>query len=1165
MDKNAIRKYAVWARNELIARVTQKAEQYEITELKTTSPDADSIGERVLTATEKKQRQALIAKINHDGFGQVMEEVAYTWFNRFTALRFMEVNNYLPSHTRIFTNESGEFKPQILADAIQLELDGLNMDKVYELKNANKTEDLYKYLLIVQCNALSNILPGMFQRIEDYTELLLPDYLLREGSIIERLVAEIPEDNFDISSENGQVEIIGWLYQYYISEKHEDVIKAVGKVAVTKNDVPAATQLFTPDWIVHYMVENSLGRLWLEGHPDNELKTEWKYYLEECRQEETVDSQLDELRKEYAAQKPEDILCIDPCMGSGHILCVLFDVLVRIYENYGYSAREAVSSIVEKNIWGLDIDERAAQLSYFTVMMKARQYDRRFFSRGIQPNVFSVRESNEIDKYAIDFFCGNNNDIRKSIETILSEMRDAKEYGSMIETSSQPWDLLYSRFAELNQEISMYSTIIKDELLPLVKSAQALSQKYDVCVTNPPYLSRMSAALKNYVLKNYADYSGDMFAVFVIRDLRFCKPNGFSAMMTPNVWLFIKTYEKLREQIVNTKSISSLVQLAKGSFFREAAVDIVTFVLSNRYMKDYKGKYVRLEDFKADMDVQKEKLLEAAHNPDSHYIYNPSMASFKNIEATPIAYWCTDALYKHFLDSPKLASISAPRQGLATADNNRFLRLWHELRLSDIGFGRTSCDDALASGYKWFPYNKGGAFRRWYGNRDYVVNWKNDGYEIKNFKDANGKVRSRPQNLQFYFHQSITWSDITSGSFSGRYSETGSIFDVQGSSAFPKDDVLFYMLGFMNSSVSQAILKMLNPTLHTQVGDLSRLPVVVDESRKAYVESLVKECVNAAREDWNSHENSWDYQTPFCKNNYELVKDEIAAIGNEQKRRFEDQKEREVKINQAFIEIYGLQGEMDASVNDEDVTLSLPDELRTTKELISYAVGCMFGRYSTERDGIVYAGGEWDDSQYGLFTPDKDGIIPICDDEYFEDDIVNRFVQFIKIAYGQKNLESNLQYIANVLNGNGTAREVIRNYFLSDFYIDHCSMCSVTGSGKRPFYWLFDSGKKNGFKCLVYMHRYKADTIARIRTDYVHEQQSRYRTAISNLEQRVSGAASERVKLNKRLVTLQAQATEIREYEEKIHHLADQMISIDLDDGVKHNYEIFKDVLAKIK
>lgn len=1169
MDKNAIKKYAVWARRELISRVTQKALQYGITEDNIVSAEATSVNGVILSNNELKQRKALIECISEKGYQQVMEEVAYTWFNRFSALRFMEVNGYLPSHVRVFTDEDNNFKPQILAEAINLEMDGLDMEKVYALKDANDNDALFKYLIIVQCNALNPILPGMFQKISDYTELLFPDNLLREGSAIQQMIEMIPEDDWQ-----DAVQIIGWLYQYYISEKHEQVIKAVGKVTVDKEDIGAATQLFTPDWIVRYMVENSLGRLWLEGHPNDELKSEWKYYLDEADQEEDVQTQLEIIRKEYASLLPEQIKCIDPCAGSGHILAYMFDVLMQIYEAYGYTAREAVHSIIENNIYGLDIDERASQLSYFTMMMKGRQYDRRFLVRKDedgnpdipQPHVFTTVDSNHIDKAIVEYFCNNKTSLEQAIDTIIRELYDAKEYGSILQVTNQEWQILRERFNEINEDINIFRDSCLNELLPLVQVAEVLAGKYHAVITNPPYLNRMNAKLKNFVLNEYADYSGDLFSVFMYRNMKFCMPNGYSAFMTPNVWMFIKTYEKLRGYIINNKLISSLVQLAKGSFFQEAAVDIATFVLRNTRSSRFAGTYLRLEDFKADMTVQETKVLEASANMSCEYIYNPSQQEFNKIEATPIAYWCTEKLYHHFETAPQMATVSPPRVGLQTGDNNSFLRLWHEVSIADTCFDAVSSEDALSRQLKWFPYNKGGEFRRWYGNRNYVVNWENDGLAIRNCKNEQGKVRSALRNSGFYFKSGITWSDITSGSFSGRYCENGFLFDVQGSSSFPEESKIMYVLGFLNSSVSQELLKMLNPTLHTQVGDLSRLPLVVSDEYKDAVEEVVVRCIQRAKHDWNQNETSWNFEKhPLCSGEGKLS-EKYEELAFNQAKAVQEQQEDEVKINEYFIEIYGLHSEMRADVDEDNITLIKPDVTKEIKRLISYAVGCMFGRYSVDVPGLVYAGGEWNESKYVSFKADKDNIIPICDDEYFTDDIVGRFIRFVEVVFGKDNLSENLSFIAKALGGNGQPKEIIRNYFLNDFYLDHCANYQVSGSGKRPIYWLFDSGKKNGFKALVYMHRYQPDTIARMRTDYVHEQQSRYRTAIADLEQRIASATtSERVKLSKRLKTLQEQAVEIQGYEEKIHHLADQYISIDLDDGVKKNYEIFKDVLAKIK
>lgn len=1158
MDKNAIKKFAVWARTELIARVSLKGVEYGITEDNIEDANADSVGGKVLTANEKKQRQALIAEIKDKGYKQVMEEVAYTWFNRFSALRFMEVNGYLPSHVRVFTDEENNFKPQIITEVIHMDLDGLDMEKVYELKDAEKTEELYKYLLIVQCNALNKILPGMFQKIADYTELLLPDNLLREGSVIEQMIKLIPENDW-----KDAVQIIGWLYQFYNTEPKQEVDAKVKKgIKVIREDIPAKTQIFTPDWVVRYMVENSLGRIWQEGHPSDELSKNWKYYMQSAKQDENVEKIVDAEVASLAELRPEDIKCIDPCMGSGHILVYMFDILMQIYEVYGYTTREAVASIIENNIYGLDIDERAAQLAYFSVMMKARQYDRRFFSRGIQPYVYAVVESNHVDKFVVEYFCNNNSELMASMNDIISEMKDAKDYGSLTHVSTQNWTILYERFSEILDDINIYREVALRQLLPLVQVAEILSCKYHVVITNPPYLGGggMNETLAEFARDNYFEAKNDMFAIFIERGNELALPGMFNCMVTMQSWMFLSSYEKLRKKILDTKTIETLLHMdnqVMGIAFGTAVV-----VLKTKKIENYKGtyNYIYYSDIVEDTPVSFPVVGNRYAQVSDEY--------YRDIPGSPIAYWISSKTRDSFLSEESIGTVAPPKQGLATADNERFLRLWHEVDIQKIGFGISSCDEAKTSGKKFFPYNKGGAFRRWYGNRDYVVNWENDGYEIKNFKDDKGKVRSRPQNLQYYFKPAITWSDVTSGSFSGRYAEQGFMFDIKGSSGFPDKELLPYVLGLLNSKVAQAFIKILNPTMTTQVGDMTRIPVIkadVDE-----ITLLSKECIDEAKADWDSFETSWDFKIhPLIRcggkqNSY--IKDAFESWALECEQRFRNIKENEEKLNQKFIEIYGLAGEISPEVNEKYITVSKAYLERDIRSFISYAVGCMFGRYSLDVDGLVYAGGDWDASKYASFAADKDNIIPICDDEYFEDDIVGLFVEFVKTVYGEETLDENLKFIADALGGKGQPKDVIRDYFLNGFYTDHCSKYSVTGSGKRPIYWLFDSGKKNGFKALIYMHRYQPDTIARIRTDYVHEQQARYRTVIADLEQRIANASTgERVKLNKKLTTLQAQDTEIRTYEEKIHHLADQMISIDLDDGVKKNYAIFQDVLAKIK
>lgn len=1205
MDKNAIKKFAVWARTELIARVSLKGVEYGITEDNIEDANADSVGGKVLTADEKKQRQALIAEINDKGYKQVMEEVAYTWFNRFSALRFMEVNGYLPSHVRVFTDEENNFKPQIITEAIHLDLDGLNMEKVYELKDAEKTEELYKYLLIVQYNALNKILPGMFQRLSDYTELLLPDNLLREGSVIQQMIELIPEDDW-----KDAVQIIGWLYQYYNSEKKDDVFTALKKnVKITKENIPAATQLFTPDWIVRYMVENSLGRLWLEGHPDVKEQllpteeeqsaymkgnrdpedTKWHYYLEEAEQERSVQAQLAEIRKEYAALTPDQLKVIDPCSGSGHILAYMFDVLMKIYESYGYTTREAVASIVENNLYGLDIDNRAAQLAYFAVMMKARQYDRRFFSHGIQPHVYAIVESNQVDKFAVDYFCNGDAKLTAAMDAIIKELHDAKEYGSILTVTPQDWSALYDRFAEITEDINMSRETALRELLPLVQVAEALAQKYDVVVTNPPYMgsNNMGITLSSFVKTNYPNSKSDMSTVFMELYQHRCKHNGMYAMINIPVWMTQSSFSALRRNLLGSATFVNMLHLGRGVFGSDFGT--TAFVVRNGLEKDYTAIYRRLFEGLTQVDsidVKENWFFEGKG------IYHAKQHLYDKIDGLPIAYWVTKGQVAAF-DFPALNTLAEPRQGFATGDNERFLRFWQEVDFSHACFSCKNRDEAKQSEKRWFPCNKGGAFRRWYGNNERFVNWENDGAEMIDFS---GSVIRNPS---YYFRQGMTWSTATMSKLSMRYSPVGFLFESKGSVCFPIDDRnLSYLLALLNTKIVEKLLLVLAPTVDYHEGPLGRIPVIVSKEHFADVSRLSEQCVSLARYDWDSFETSWDFQrhpllqyavfTPQMvakeeANGY-LTMNGIAdayrhweQVCNE---RFNQLKTNEEELNRIFIDIYGLQDELTPEVEDKDVTVRKADFGRDIRSFISYAVGCMFGRYSLYNEGLLYAGGPgWDlgslvekiqDYLHGQgksrfpeneFYPDADNIIPICDDEYFTDDIVGRFVEFVKTVYGADTLDENLKFIADALGGKGQPKDVIRNYFLNDFYSDHCKIYQ-----KRPIYWLFDSGKKNGFKALIYMHRYRPDTIARIRTDYVHEQQARYRTAIADLEQRIANTSTgERVKLNKKLTTLQAQDTEIRIYEEKIHHLADQMVSIDLDDGVKKNYAIFQDVLAKIK
>lgn len=1172
MDKNAIKTYAVWARNELRDRVSKKLDQYEITA--SADANADSVRGKLLTKDEKSQRAKAIEKVKEKGVDQVIEEVAYTWFNRFSALRFMEVNNYLPTRIRVFTDENNSFKPQILTEAIHMELDGLDMEKVYDLKEKNNNDELFKYLIITQCNALSKILPGMFQKIADYTELLFPDNLLREGSVIEQMIKKIPQEDFNAESGNGQVEILGWLYQYYISEKHEEVVDPLHGKVVKKEEVPAATQLFTTDWVVRYIIDNSVGRYWIERNPESKLKDDLQYFVM------PKDGNLPIVNEKVT---PQDITVFDPCVGSGHFLVYTFEVLIKIYVEYGYTEREAAKEIVEHNLFGLDIDDRAVQLAYFAVMMKARQYDRRFFSRDLQPHVYCIEESNGITSaplhdMGIGFSQEEYGKAVKQIMQLIEEFQDAKEYGSILQITKHDWDSL-RRFAvprgvsEGQLELDIHGEqAAAARLQDIINVAEIMTKKYAVVATNPPYLNKYDPALKKYLYDTYKDYWNDLFSVFIYRNGLYCQRDGYLGFMTPFVWMFISSYEKLRHYVINNLSITTLIQF-EYSAFSDATVPICSFVIKNS-QNDERGTFIRLSDFTGGMEVQKRFFLDGVRETSScTYIYEANQKDFEKIPGSPIAYWANANIFADFEKGVPVGEIAEVKRGMTTSDNNRFLRYWPEVAWDRVCTNASDKEKALESQAKWFPYSKGGGYRKWYGYQEYLIDWENDGKNVIDFAKTINKSYTRTiVNISYYFRPSVGFCYITSGPFSMRWIPEGFLYDSGGPGMFADEKTRIKLIACMNSKPAQVILKMISPTINLQIADVVRMPFLFEDNKYELIERIVKENISISKQDWDSYETSWNFNSdPIVRKalsrdhwngegpiTIEYVYRFLAQDFEENFRRL---KENEEELNRIFIDIYGLQDELTPEVEDKDVTVRRPDREGDIKNFISYAVGCMMGRYNYGGSGLEYAGGTWDASKYKYYPADVDGILPICDDEYFEDDIVGRFVDFVKEVFGAETLEENLKYIADSLGGSGSPREVIRDYFLNGFYTDHLKMYQ-----KRPIYWLFDSGKKNGFKCLVYMHRYKPDTIARIRTDYVHEQQSRYRTAIAGLERQIADAStSERVRLNKRLSTLKAQAEETRKYEEKIHHLADQMISIDLDDGVKHNYEIFKDVLAKIK
>ena len=1183
MNKTAIKNFAIWARNKLIADVSYDARLIGITEDGIAKPLPQSFGGTQffdigtaepysISGEAVRQRDKLIEVIQQKekdtdyktAYQYVIEEVAYTWFNRLIAIRFMEVNDYLPSHIRVLSSESGKLEPDLVTTPFDAELPFTAEEEaqIFQLKQDNKLDEVFRILFLKQCNALNEILPALFEKTKNYTELLLSLSVIDQDGVVYHLIHDIPEDDFNIER-GGQVEIIGWLYQYYNTEPKAAAFAKNGKI--TKEEIPAVTQLFTPDWIVRYMVENSLGRLWVEGHPDCGLKENWKYYLEEAQQEPEVQAKLAEIRKEYAALNPEDIKLIDPCMGSGHILVYAFDVLMQIYESAGYSQRDAAKSILEHNIYGLDIDDRAYQLAYFAVMMKARQYNRRILNGENTCHVYAIQESNGINRAHLKYFGAGMDDIEKNaakmqLEGLLDTLTDAKEYGSILNVESYNWDLLRRFVAaeDTDGQISMDSVGVEDtaeQLNRLIDIGETMAREYWVTCTNPPYAgtSNLSANVNNFVKKNYPDSKADLFAVFIERCRQMTVSNGFQAMITQHAWMFLSSFEKLREKMMLTETVNMAHLGARA--FEEIGGEVVqttAFVRCANHVEGYKGTYCRLieptsQQGKADMFISGQNQ------------YRVGQISFSKIPGVPVAYWISPEVLKLF-DERTVGSIADAKSGMTTTDNTRFLRLWEEVNCQKIGFGYGNIADTQDMKYKWFPFCKGGDFRRWAGNESFVVNWFNNGEEIR--VAAEGATGGRLVNIDCALRECLVWTKISSANISLRMKKQGIFFSDAAPGVFANRETLYYLLALLNTKYANEIIKLINPTLNFVPGAVSSVPVKKDEKNKGKIIEIAEGNVQLSEQDWDSFETSWDFKKHPLLQNVSTISEAFNQWQAECDDRFNQLKTNEEELNRIFIDIYGLQDELTPEVEDKDVTVRKADLGRDVRSFISYAVGCMFGRYSPTYDGLAYAGGTWDDGKYNIYKPDADGIIPICDDEYFEDDMMGRFVEFVRVVYGDGSLEDNLRFIANALGGKGQPKEVIRNYFLNDFYADHCKIYQ-----KRPIYWLFDSGKKNGFKCLIYLHRYQPDTIARIRTDYVHEQQARYRTAIEGLEKQVAAATStsERVKLTKQLNKVQAQDTELHQYEEKVHALADQMIKIDLDDGVKHNYEIFKDVLAKIK
>lgn len=1191
MNKTAIKNFAIWARNKLRADIILKAGLLGITDkgiVEPQKPTADDlqifdIGTsqpvQLKGRTAIEQRDSLVAAIKakhlkqSEAFDAVIEEVAYTWFNRLIAVRFMEVNDYLPSRVRVLSSENpAKAEPDFVTNPFDtdLEFTPAELDLIDDLKDHNKSDELFQFLFIKQCNKLNEILPELFEKTNDYTELLLNVSFTDKDGIVWHLVHDISEDDFNIEKQ-GQVEIIGWLYQYYNTEPKDKVFGRPSGQKIRKEDVPAATQLFTPDWIVRYMVENSLGRIaihnlkygdWNESERAkiDTFKAKWKYYLEEAEQsQEIIDRfRFEESNKYNRGDVPPyvDSTFLDPCMGSGHILVYAFDVFMDIYTAQGYTERDAAQRIVEKNLYGLELDDRATQLAYFAVMMKARSYDRRFFTRGIRPNLCSIQESNSLNTDYLKLF----GDLKPTAQKLVDEFIDAKEYGSILNLSITADEIaqLESKYAEIDETIfdNIFDTIrqvgLRTTFAPLIKQAKIMIKKYDVVCTNPPYMggSGMNGKLNAFAKKNYPDSKSDLSTIFMEKCLDMSAIKGYISMINIPVWMFLTSYEGLRKKLLLERTFVNLVHPGRGIFGSDFGT--TTFTIRNQKIPDYLGSYRRLFDVQG--EVKSNDVREAAYLSEKGNFF-ADQNKFFNIPSCPIAYWVGENIFEIYNSAVTIDQIAQPKQGFATTDNNTFLRLWFEVSILEFS---TEIRDSnqIVDGITWVPYNKGGAYRPWYGNLDYVCNWSKAGQKLKCHPSA------VLRNLDYQFKRSITWSLTNSSYFGARFRKEGSLFDTNGMSLFASDDLYYYLLAFLCSKPATEFMKITNPTLASQVGDIARLPVLhPQEQQKQIIDEKTIESIEISKSDWDSFETSWDFKNhPFLAQSSKLKAQSALLISDcystweaECAERFNQLKANEEELNRIFIDIYGLQDELTPEVEDKDVTVRKADLQRDIRSFISYAVGCMFGRYSLDTEGLAYAGGDWDNEKYKSFIPDEDNCIPITDTAYFEDDIVGRFCEFVKVLFGEDTLEANLEYIAKALGNKGnTSRDIIRNYFLNDFFKDHCKIYQ-----KRPIYWLFDSGKQNGFKALVYMHRWNADTIGNMRVEYLHRIQRTYEKEIEREQDTIDNTTNnrDRATATKRKEKLLKQLKEAKDYDAKVAHLALSRPDIDLDDGVKVNYE----------
>ena len=1217
MDKSAIKKFATWARVQLKQEVQKQAAVMGITAAAIQEPlpastrdilyfDQGTGTPSALTGETIRLRQKVVDDLKQrmlstdyaTAFEAFVETMAATWFNRLAAIRYMEVNGYISDGLWILGSQiPGKIDPDLVTTPLDSNLDFTVEEKRQLLtwKENQELDEVFNFLLLKRCHQLADILPGLFEKAGDVSDFFFHSSFIDRVGVVYHLTHDIPAEDWQ-----NQVQIIGWLYQYYNAELKDQVYAGLKKgQKVTKEKIPAATQLFTPDWIVRYMVENSLGRIWIQGHISNpsqekELaeKFGWKYYLPEAQQEPEVEEKLKAIRAEYAQLRPEDLTVLDPCMGSGHILAYAFDVLMQIYTSVGYLERDAAEAILEHNLYGLDIDDRAYQLAYFSVLMKARQYSRRILRKHPQIHICAIEDSQGLQKWS-EVAGQDGNPEQLSLDDQYVEMadylidtfNDAKEFGSLITVEKRDYKGLLDYIDRMKQQdtglfMSAWIQEMADWMPGLVKQAEILSKKYNVVVTNPPYMgiAGMSAILSTYAKNNYPNSKGDLSTIMMERSMVFCSNHGYISMINIPVWMFLITYNDLRKKLIQSKTYINLIHIGRGIFGSDFGT--TTFIVQNSLIQSYKSLFKKLFDQQGEVKSVTEREKEFLTKPKT-YIINQN--KFSSIPGCPVAYWASENVYNFYDKASRLENIAILKQGFATTDNNRFLRFWFEINKEKFSTNLIH-HDQVVKGIKWVPYNKGGAYRTWFGNLDYVCNWENAGYELK--KHPKAVLR----NLEFQFKKSITWSLTNSSYFGARSRERGSLFDTNGMSLFCDEDMYYFILSYLCSKPATEFMKMINPTLASQVGDVSRLPIkLLDSEDMKKVESLAKECVNLSKKDWDSFEISWDFMRhPLINDKSLLVSETYTLWKQKAKSMFQRLKHNEEALNKIFIIHYGLENELNCFLDDKDITItsiyesknSIPESIKgnncvltkvdITQSLISYAVGCMLGRYSLDVDGLAYAGGEWDASKYSTFIPDEDNVIPMTDEAYLSDDIVGLCIAWLKKVYGKETLEENLKFIGDALEEKGlTPRDVLRTYFLKSFYKNHCKIYQ-----KRPIYWLFDSGKENGFKALVYMHRWNKDTTSRVLL-YVHKIQNQYETEVKSIDMALDTLKDKRqaAALQKRKEHLLKQIAEVKDYSIRLEHLANEHTEIDLDDGVKVNYEKvqtdkdgkFYQILAPIK